>query len=175
MRDADCEGSQSKIHNSQFAIRNHSAYTLVEVVFVVVIIAIIAAIVIPRSRGSLHTRYLVYTTTRHMAADLRLARRLAIAHGSTNSSGYSFRMIGSVPYTGWRVRDESDASTVGIDKTVPSGVSVSGTQSAITFSTIGEASYSGSDLTITNTGTPTVVTYTIDVIQATGHVAFTES
>jgi len=150
--------------------RNRAAFTLVEILFVIVVIGIVAAVVIPRSgRGDFYEYHIVQTTARQMVADLRLARRLAISHGSTNSSGYSFDLTGGSPYTGWRILDESDSSVVGEAKTIDPAVRVTGI-SNVAFDTVGGASYSATNITLQETKTPRDVDFEISITKDTGRI-----
>jgi len=59
-----------------------AGFTAIEVLLVIVVISILAAVVIPRiGREGLYEKFQVYTLAHQIAADTRLTRRLAITTG----------------------------------------------------------------------------------------------
>jgi prepilin-type N-terminal cleavage/methylation domain-containing protein len=109
------------------------AFTVVEVLLVVVVIAILAAVVIPRMTGTgLYSKYLVYTTVHRIAADMRLARRLAVTTGDRHRLR-CFQTGGSSDYNEYRIQRRIGGSwvLVGEVKYIPDEIIVSGTQTVI--------------------------------------------
>ena len=114
--------------------------TLIEVLIAVVILAILAAIAIPRITGTgLYSRYLTYTTAHRVAADARLARRLAVTTGDRHRLRH-FSTGGSSDYNEYRIQRSTGGSwvQVGEAKEIPDDIIVSGDQTA-TFNTNGSA------------------------------------
>ena len=118
----------SIISRDSSASRRQWAFTLIEVLLIVVIIGVLAAIVIPRvTKKGLYNKYLVYTTAHRVAADLRLARRLAVTTGDEHRLKF-FKIGGSGDYNEYRVeqKDGHDWVLVGEAKNIPDEIIVSG-------------------------------------------------
>jgi type II secretion system protein H len=111
-------------------MKRQKGFTLIEVLLVIVVMAILAVIVIPRiSKTGLYNRYIVYVTVHRIAADTRLARRLAVTTGDVHrlrcsaaggSSDYNEYVIQYQNGGGW--------TTVGETKDIPDEITVSGDQ-----------------------------------------------
>ena len=113
-------------------MERQKGFTLIEVLLGVVVIAILAAIVVPRiTKTDLYNRYLVYTTAHRIAADMRLTRRLAVTTGDVHRLRCS-ASGGSGDYNEYVIQKQNGGSwtTVGEIKTIPDDIIVSGDQEA---------------------------------------------
>jgi len=105
--------------------RYKPAFTLVEVILVVLFLGIVAVIAIPRISFSGSSRQKVGGVARKIATDLRRTRMLAISNAATNSTGFTLKMIGSAPYLGYQIIDDSDTPGTVVDsQTIDSNVRV---------------------------------------------------
>lgn len=100
-------------------------FTIIEVLFIVVVMAIIAAIVIPRvGRGGLFDKLNVYTTAHQITADMRLARRLAVTTGSNHRVKF-YKVNGSSDYNQYKLEKNGGGWTVvGETKDIPDEIVV---------------------------------------------------
>ena len=76
------------------------SYTLIELLFVVVVLGVLSAIAIPRFSGELITKMRVKTAARKLISDLRLTRRLSVTDNenyrlSINSSSNQYAIYNS--------------------------------------------------------------------------------
>jgi Tfp pilus assembly protein PilE len=104
---------------------NRRAFSLVELMLIVVILGVFAAIAIPRLDYGIVRRYKAEATAKKILTDLRLTRSLAISDAATNSKGFEFSMLGAGPYTGYEIENSDTKATV-ISHTIDSDVSVTG-------------------------------------------------
>lgn len=120
---------ESRVTDHESRIKR--GFSLIELLFTVVVIGILAAVVIPRvTKADLYNKFLVYTTAHQVAADLRLTRRLAI----TNSDDYKLEFTAA---TYAIYKDNSGAwNKVSEDKTIDGNISRTGPAS-VTFSPTG--------------------------------------
>jgi MSHA pilin protein MshC len=111
-------------------MKRQKGFTLIEILLVIVVVAILAAVAIPRiTKTGLYGRYLVYTTAHRIATDMRLARRLAVTTGDVHlficsSAG------GSSDFNEYQIERQSGVSwtQVGEVKNIPDDITVSGDQ-----------------------------------------------
>ena len=116
------------------------AFTLIEVLLVIIVVAILAAIVIPGiARTGLYSKYFVYTTAHRITADMRLARRLAVTKGNRHQVAF-FQTGGSSDYNEYRIQRWTGITwvLVGEAKDIPDEIDVSGNQQ-VEFDTNGSA------------------------------------
>jgi len=102
--------------------RQKTAFTLVEVILVVLFLGIVAVIAVPRLSYSGSSRQKADGLVRKLATDLRRTRMLAISNAATNSKGFKLVMTGS-PYSGYQIVDDSNGTVVD-SQTISSGISV---------------------------------------------------
>ena len=106
-------------------MRKTKAFTLIEVLLIVVILGILAAIVIPRITNiGLYDKYLVYTTAHKIVADIRLARRFAVTTGSNHRVKF-YKVNGSSDYNQYKLEKNGGSWTVvGEAKDIPDEIAV---------------------------------------------------
>ncbi len=147
------------------------AHTLIELIVVVLILAALAFVAVPRFQyGALH-RQRADTLARKIVTDLRHARVLAISNAATNTDGYALNMTGSAPYSGYEIVN-LDTSTAIANGTfsIDSNISCTG-GSSFEFGPLGSLTGSDTQLTVTAEGK----TFTINIVSATGMVKCTEN
>lgn len=158
---------------SKFMVRkNRNAFSFLELVLIVAIVGILAAIAVPRLKFDTLGRYKADTIARKIVTDLRRTRSLAISNAATNSRGFELQLTGSSPYTGYKIVNRDTSATVDtftIDIAV-SVVSPSGT--LVKFGPLGSI-LSGSSLQISVAAEGR--TFTITIISATGTVKCVKS
>jgi prepilin-type N-terminal cleavage/methylation domain-containing protein len=156
--------------------RNKPGFTLIEVLTAVILLAVMAAVVIPRYRVDYTTKRRIKNAILQIASNIRYARRLAVT--DIDASNYIIRFdfddqtYGiyrvTMQWGWWNWQGQEDL--IGELKPIPSEITPSG-QSSFQFSQLGNADYSGSGV-LTLTGPSHI--YTISVIKATGEIAITE-
>ncbi|MFH1798124.1 MAG: GspH/FimT family pseudopilin [Candidatus Omnitrophota bacterium] len=111
---------------------NKRGFTTIEILFVIIVIGILAAVAIPRLGVPFAVKMKVKTAARRLTADLRLTRRYAI----TNNENYKL----SVNAAGkeYRVYDSTDTQ-VGVTRTVDTSITISANKNFI-FEPLGNAS-----------------------------------
>ena len=102
-----------------------TGFTLVELVLIVVVLAILASIAIPRMGWGTIGKVEVESTARQFSGYLRLARSLAITHASSNSEGYRVVLSRRQPYTYSLINNDTSEVVKGPIE-LPEGVSRSG-------------------------------------------------
>jgi len=150
--------------------RQKRAFTLIEVILVVLFLGIMAAIAIPRLSLSTLSKQKADCLAQKVVTDLRRTRRLAISDAADNTAGFRMNMTGSSPYTGYDIVDANSDETVD-SQTIDSSVSCTG-GNEFRFGRQGNLlSGSATQLVISAGGK----TFTIDVTSATGMVKCTEN
>ena len=148
------------------------AFSLAELIVIVLIISAIAFIAVPRLNFSAVSRMKSETVAKKIVTDLRRVRTMAISDAANNTNGYSLLMTGSSPYTGYQIKNLK-TSAIADTQTIPAGVSCTTTGSSeFKFGPLGNL-LSGSGTRITVSGSSK--TNTIDVTSATGMIKCTES
>ena len=125
---------------------NRRAFSLVELMLMVAILGIFAAVAIPRLDYAIVRRYKAEATAKKILIGLRLARALAISEAATNSKGFDLNMLGGSPYSGFEIENANTKATVET-RTIDSDVSVTGA-AKFKFTLLG-ALQTGSDLLLT--------------------------
>jgi Tfp pilus assembly protein FimT len=150
--------------------RQKGAFTLVELILIVLFVGILAFIVVPRMNLSVVSKQKAETTARKIITDLRRTRRLAISDAANNTAGFALKMTGSSPYTGYEIENLDTAETVD-SYTIDSAITCTG-GSEFNFGPLGNL-LSGSDtqLSVEAPGK----TFTITITSATGMIKCTEN
>lgn len=148
------------------------AFTLVELILIVLFVGVLAFIAVPRLNLAVITKQKSDGLARKIVTDIRRTRALAISDAADNTDGYALNMTGSSPYTGYEI-ENLNTSTVITNGTfsIDSGITCTG-GSTFRFGPLGNL-LSGSDteLTISASGK----TFTITVTSATGMVKCTQN
>ena len=153
-------------------VKKIEAYSLVELLVIVVIVGALAFMAVPRLRYATLHRKQADTVAKKIVTDLRRTRRLAISDAANNTDGYALNMTGSSPYTGYEIEDLS-TSTIITNGTFSIDSAISCTGGAnFQFGPLGNLK-AGSDTQLTVAAEEK--TFTIDIISATGTVKCTES
>ena len=153
MWNAECE---AKTPNCELRTRNSKGMTLIEVIVVMIIIGILAAIVLPRFDFATSSRASVDGAAYMIASDIRYAQEFAMATRtsktitfSAGGNSYSFNPTNNLDPTG----------------RLPYGVTT--TALTLTFNSLGEPTVGGgSSVTVSGGGQ----TRTISVVNYTGKV-----
>ena len=148
----------------------HKAYSLVELIIIVLFIGILAAITVPRIDFAIVSKQKVDTVTRKIVTDLRRTRGLAISNAANNTSGYELKLTGSGPYTGYDIINLDDSTVVDSLEIDPDVTCTSGDDDFI-FGPMGNLTSSEYQLNIAVQGR----SFTITIIPATGMVKCVEN
>ncbi len=145
------------------------AFTLTELIIVVLMLGALSAVAIPRMSLGLSSKYNARSTARKLAGSLRKTRQLAIAGAASNSSGFRLTMSGSAPYSGYQITNLNTSSVVQTES-IDSSVSCTGS-SVFTFGPLGNRLTNTGGLTISASGKQ----YVITVVSATGMIKCVEN
>ena len=145
------------------------AFTVVELLLIVLFLGIFAAIAVPRLQfATLHGKQ-ADTVARKIVTDLRRTRTLAISYAANNTAGFRLQMVGSPPYSGYQIVDANSGSVVD-SQTIDSQISCDGSNQ-FNFGPLGNLTGSSGQLTVAAGGKTFIVT----VISATGAVICQEN
>jgi prepilin-type N-terminal cleavage/methylation domain-containing protein len=149
-------------------IRSHKGYSLAELVIVVAIMGVMAAMALPRFSNSLVGKTKAESACYKLIADLRLARSMAIRDAATNDKGYEIDLT-STSYT---IVNTKTSATVA-SHSFKSGVTVAWLNSnKFIFEPLGDLKGgSGTQITLSAGGR----TCTLTFIAATGEIKLTKS
>ncbi len=149
--------------------RQKTAFTLIEVILVVLFLGIMAAIAIPRLSLSVSSKQKADCLAKKIVTDLRRTRGLAISNAAVNTAGFKLVMVGS-PYTSYNIVDANSDETVD-SHTIDSAVDCTGGD-GFEFGPLGNLlSESDTQLVIS----ADEKTFTIEITLATGMVKCTEN
>ncbi len=142
-----------------------TAFTLVELIIIVIFLGIIAFIAVPRLNFAIISKQKGDAIARKIVTDLRLTRRLAISDAANNTKGFELKIVGSLPYNTYEIKNVDTHATVA-SHTLDSGVSIScSTGIRFIFGPLGNLeSGSGTGLTVSAEGK----SFTITINSATG-------
>ncbi len=146
------------------------AYTLVELLVVVMIAGILAAVAIPRLQFGYVHRSTTEAAAWKVVTDLRRARHLAITNAATKPDGYGLTIETTEGQSSYDIIDLGTSNVVD-SHTLDSNITHSGQQS-FQFNSLG-ALKDGSDSSVMLSSTDK--TFTISVIPATGAVKCVQS
>ncbi len=145
------------------------AYSLVELIIVVLFIGILAAISMPRIDFAVVSKQKVDTVARRIVTDLRRTRRLAIADAANNSKGFEMKMRGSQPYRRYEIMSH-DTHEIVDSLTIDSDISCTGDDN-FRFGPMGNLTDDDCQLKVAAQGR----SFTITIIPATGMVKCVEN
>ena len=146
------------------------AYTVIELIIVVLFLAAFAAVAVPRLNFSAITKQKADSIARKIVTDLRYTRTLAISNAANNTEGFELYMVGSSPYGSYEIKN-IDTSEVLDSHAIEPGISCTGGGS-FKFGPFGDL-LTGSDTSLTVSAEGK--TFTISIIAATGTVKCVES
>lgn len=149
-----------------FQSAGRGGHTLVEVITVVLILSVLAAVAVPRINFAAVSGVRGDAAVRQIAAGLRRTRANAILHAAQNTKGFALVVTGKGD--GYEIIDLRDSSVVATSR-IAEGVRCSGGR-RFEFGPLGNLA-GGSDTTLrilTDAGT-----YTLEIIPATGAVTWT--
>ena len=153
-------------------LKEDKAYSLIEVIIIVMIIGIFAVIAVPRLNFAAVSKYKAEAVARKIVTDLRLTRRLAISDAANNTMGYELKLIGPLPYTVYEIENIKTHETVATH-TIDSDINIdSPTGIRFMFRPLGNLQLgSASLLTVSYQWK----SFTINIIPATGAIKCTEN
>lgn len=149
-----------------------NAYTLVEMMVVVMIVGIMAGVAIPRFNFDVICRKSVDKEAHKLVGNLRRTRSLALRDAAINSSGYWLILTDPEPYSGYTIRSVETwelVDTVTFDPGVD--VTLTGGSAWFKFDNLGTFSnYSNHGISIAGSGKSIAISF----IPATGAVKWQE-
>lgn len=153
-------------------LKKDRAFSFVEMIIIVMFLGIFAVIAVPRFNRAAILKNKAETTAMKIVADLRLTRRLAISDAADNTMGFELKMVGTVPYTSYKIENVKTYATVATHS-VDSGVSIScPTGIRFIFGPLGNLKEgSGTGMTVSAEGR----SFSIAIVQATGMVKCSEN
>ena len=152
--------------------KKYRAFSFVEMIIIVLFLGIFAAISVPRLNRAAISKNRAQAVARKIVADLRLTRRLAITDAANNTMGFELKMVGTVPYTSYKIENVKTLATVATH-IIDSGVGIScPTGIRFIFGPLGNLKVgSGTEIIVSAEGK----SFTITVVQATGTVKCSEN
>jgi len=153
-----------RIRDPKWPIReeNRRAFSLVELMLIVVILGVFAAIAVPRFDYAIVRRYKAEATAKKILTDLRLTRALAISEAAINPKGFDLNLLGVSPYTGFEI-ENTDTRAIVSTHAIDSDVTVTG-DAKFKFGPLGSMQIGDGELTVSAEGK----SFTITVFGVTG-------
>lgn len=152
-------------------MKRQSAYTLTEMLLVVIFIGILAAMALPKINFAIIRKHKANTLSGKIVTDLRRIRRLAITDAASNTTGYQINMIGGPPFTSYEIVDLDPPSTVLETHTIDPHVSCTG-GTAYKFGPLGNLLIGdGTQLDISAEGR----SFTVTIVTPTGMIKCVEN
>lgn len=150
--------------------QKRTAYSLVELVIVVIFLGVIAAIAVPRLNFAIISGQKADTTVWKIVTDLRRTRSLAVSNAAENTTGFALNMTGSAPYSGYEIQNLNTSAIVD-SHTIDSNINCTGSNQ-FKFGPLGNLlTGSGNQLIVSASGK----TFTITLTTATGAIKCTEN
>jgi Tfp pilus assembly protein FimT len=150
--------------------KKRAAYSLVELVIVMIFLGVIATIAVPRLNYSTISGQKADTIAWKIVTDLRRTRSLAISNAAENTTGFALNMTGSSPYSGYEIQNLNTSAIVD-SHSIDSNINCTGS-SQFKFGPLGNLlTGSGNQLVVSASGK----TFTITLTTATGTVKCTEN
>ena len=150
--------------------KQKKAFSLVELIIIVLFLGIFAAVTVPRLNMAIITKQKADTFAHKLATDLRRTRRLAISDAAGNTNGFALIMVGSSPYSSYRIDNRDTGATIDT-QTIDSQIECTG-GNTFKFGPLGNL-LSGSGSTLTITGDDK--SFTITIVSATGMIRCIEN
>jgi Tfp pilus assembly protein PilE len=150
--------------------RQEGAFTLTELILIVIFLGIFAAISIPRLNFAVVSKQNADCLARKIVTDLRRIRTLAISNAADNTAGFALNMTGSAPYFAYEIVNLDAGATID-SHIIDTDVNCTG-GNQFEFGPLGNL-LSGSDTELTVSAKEK--TFTITIISATGMVKCTEN
>ena len=148
--------------------QSRQAYSLFELITVVLFIGVLAAVAIPRLKFEAISKQKVDCVARKLVTDLRRTRSRAITHAGTQSEGFALKMAGSEPYSGYEIKNWGTGEVID-QQTIDSDVRCFGPDTC-RFGPLGNTIEAYEDIRLTGGGR----TFVITIVSATGMVKCTE-
>jgi len=145
-------------------------FGLIEAAMVVLFIGILAAVTVPRLNLAIISKYKAEATAKKIVTDLRRTRRLALSDAANNTEGFSLRLLGPGPYTGYEIVNLDTTATVD-SHTIDPEVTVTGDADEFDFGLLGNLTSTYTQITVSAEGKIFIIT----IIRATGTVKCVES
>jgi Tfp pilus assembly protein FimT len=149
---------------------HRAAFSLVELVVIVIFLGVLAMITIPRMNWALIKKHETEIQAREIVTDLRKTRQYAISHAAENPSGYRYELQGFFMFfNGYRIVDRRTNRVVD-QGSFPNHMIVMANHPYFTFTPLGALqNVSGSQILVLADDRG----YQINVNRITGRVSYT--
>ena len=150
-------------------ITKKNAFTFVELILIVLLLGIVAAICIPRLNFAVVSNQKAECLVSKIVTDLRRTRTLAISNAANNTAGFALNVVGSAPNLSYEIVNLDTETTVD-SYIIDSDINCTGGHQ-FEFAPSGNL-LGGSDTELNVAGDG--VSFTITIVSATGMVKYTE-
>ncbi len=157
--------------------KHNSGVTVVELILVVVIVAILAGMFVPRYTKEAALKHEVYSTAHDLAADIRYARTLSLGGGTAGNSGKTYWVklykVGSATDT-WKVFENGNEASPIKSVTTRDNITLNdNSTSSFYFSSSGTPSpFTGGNIDVKDENS--AYRWKVSVVRGTGSVTLTE-